>query len=258
MKKALTQQEIRRRERRKKIRKRRIIISLIFFLLIGIAVFGVLLKTKLFPVKNIKADGSSVYSSAEIIAASGITRKTPIMSISQSQVKKLLSKKLPFIETVTVKCSFPDTVQIKVGDAKEYYCFVQKDDYYSVSEKGHILNKYLELPQNVIEVKASSAKLKVGQDLSFGDNQEKETFELITAAIKEKGITLNSIDITNIVHITMKVENKFEVNLGNKANLKEKIAHLAGMIEGIGDRKGKINLDMWSNSDSKGTFIAEN
>ncbi len=258
MKKTLTQQELKRKERRKKIRRRRIIICFVFVLLIGLTVFGVLLRTKLFPVKNIKADGSNIYSSAEIIKESGINNKTPIISVSEGKIKARLLKKLPYIETVTVKRSFPDTVQIKVRDAKEYYSFELNGEYYAVSEKGHVLSLYSEPPQDLVEVKAASAELEVGGDLKFGEEQEKEVFELITNYTKENGITLNSINITSMVRITLRVENRFDVNLGNKANLKEKISHLSGMINEIGDRKGKINLDMWSNSDSKGTFIAEN
>ena len=59
------------------------------------------------------------------------------------------------------------------------------------------------------------------------------------------------------MHITVFVEDRFEVNLGSDENIKEKIDHLSGMVKEIGERKGSINLEMWSKTDSKGTFIEE-
>ena len=61
------------------------------------AVFAVLLKTKLFPIKKALASGSAVYTSEQIIKAAGITNKTPIFGITESSVEKRLAKKLHII-----------------------------------------------------------------------------------------------------------------------------------------------------------------
>lgn len=258
MKKALSEVELKRKMRRKKIRKRRIIVFLCFLLVISIGVFCFLLKTRLFPVKNIFAKGSEIYTSKQIIKNSGINKKTPILSISEKGLKKTLSKKMPYIEDLKVKIDFPESVTITVSDAKEYYSFKSLDGYSAVSKKLNVLNLYSEKPENTIEVTVDDPKLKIGEQVEFKSIPQKELFELITKQIADNGIKLNAIDITDTVHLTVFVEDRFEVNLGNKDNLEEKIRHLSGMISGIGDRKGKINLEMWSKNDSKGTFIAEN
>ena len=254
----MTEARAARLEKRKKIRKRRLLILLFSFLIIGMAVFAVLLKTKLFPIKKALASGSTVYTSEQIIKAAGITGKTPIFGITESSVAKRIAKKLPYVESLRIKRKFPDTVEIKVSDAKDYYLFLQDVAYYAVSKKGRVLNVYEELPEGVIEVLSESAKLNIGDNVSFADEKEKEIFDYLSSYPEEKGIRLNSVDVTNPLRIVIKVEDRFEVNLGSQANLKEKIDHLSGMIAEIGDRKGRINLDMWSNSDSKGTFIEEN
>lgn len=258
MKKALSKIELKRKMRRKKIRKRRIIIFLCFLLVASIGVFCFLLKTRLFPVKNIVAKGSEIYTSQQIIKNSGINKKTPILSISESKLKKTLSMKMPYIEDLKVKIDFPETVTITVSDAKEYYAFKSNDGYFAVSEKLNVLNLYPEKPENTVEVYANDLKLKIGEHIEFKNISQKELFELIIKQINDNAIKLNAIDITDSVHLTVFVEDRFEVNLGNKDNLEEKIRHLSGMIRKIGDRKGKINLEMWSKNDSKGTFIAEN
>lgn len=258
MKKKLTEAEIARRKRKKKIRKRRL--TLLFVLLLGVAIIAlfVLLKTRLFPIKNISAKGSQVYESSQIIKASGIKSGTPIMSFSNSKISNRISEKLPYVDTVKINRTLPDTVALIVSDAKDYFLFTLEGKHYAVSKKYKVLSVCDEAPEGLIEVSAKNVELNVGKEVVFKKNQTKELFELITTYLEEKKISINAIDLTNTSHITIKVEDKFEVNLGNKANLEEKINHLAGMIPEIGDRKGKINLDMWSKSDSKGTFIAEN
>lgn len=258
MKKKLSEAELARRERRKKIRRKRLAILALVLISIGVIVFVILLKTKLFPIKNVVSKGSKLYTSQEITNASGITDDTPIMSISETKIGQRLFRRLPYIETVKIKRNFPDAVVITVTDAKEFYAFKSGEKYYAVSQKGRVLKKYDELPEGLIEVVSNDTALKVGNDIKFKTDKEKELFDFLTTYPKEKGISVNYINIANSVRITIGVESRFEVNLGSEANLEEKINHLAGMIPQIGDRKGKINLDMWSNSDSKGTFIAEN
>ncbi|MBO4693373.1 MAG: FtsQ-type POTRA domain-containing protein [Clostridia bacterium] len=258
MKKQLSEKEALRRERKKKIRRKRLVILALFLISTGIIVFAVLLKVKLFPIKSISAKGSSVYKSEEIIYASGIAEKSPIMGFSKSLVEKRITKKLPFIESVKITRNFPDAVSLKVSDANECYLFRSGKDYYTVSEKGKVLKKSVYPTDGLIEVLSKDTLLKTGEKIAFKNDKTQELFDLLSTYPKSKNITLNTINIESAVHIVINVENRFEVNLGNETNLKEKINHLAGMIAEIGDRKGKINLDVWSNSDSKGTFIEEN
>ena len=64
------------------------------------------------------------------------------------------------------------------------------------------------------------------------------------------------MDITDELAITVKAENRFNVNFGSANFLENKFAHLAGMIKNIGaDKTGKINLSMWTNSQTQGTFV---
>ncbi|MBO7519832.1 MAG: hypothetical protein J6T73_03550, partial [Clostridia bacterium] len=108
-----------------------------------------------------------------------------------------------------------------------------------------------------IEVTVSDGKIKTGEAVGFKNKEEKEIFKLLYSCTKEKGIKLNGIDIQNTTAIKLFAENLYEINLGNNVNIKEKIDQLSVMIKEIGERKGKINLQMWSKTDSKGTFIPE-
>ena len=255
MAKKLTEAELKRRARKRKIRKRRFFLFLIFMLIVGVGVFYYFLQTKLFPVKKVAASGSKLYSAQEIVNASGIDNTTPIMTVTESKISARLQKNLPYIETVKVNRAFPDAVKITVTDAKETFSFKNGKEYFVVSEKLRVLTTSKSSKKGLITVTLSDCKLKEGATVKFKNNEEKQLFSLLYSYTKKREIPLNSINIQNSSNITIKVSGLYEVNLGSNVNIKEKIDQLAVMIKEIGKRKGKINLQMWSETDSKGTFI---
>lgn len=260
MKKELTEIEAKRNQRKKKIRKRRLIVFSVFMLLVCAVVLFVLLKTKLFPVKNISASGSALYTAEQIVEASGIDGKTPIFGISEKKTEENIIKMLPFIESVKIKRKFPDSVQITVTDAKEYFAFRTDGGYAITNKNTRVLNisQTEELPEGVIEVIADGLKFKTAKNVEFKNDTQKELFEILTSYPEDKNMKLNSVDITDTVQLKIRIEDRFDVNLGNRENLKNKIDHLAGMITTMEGKKGKINLESWSQSDKKAFFTAEN
>lgn len=260
MKKQLTEIEAKRAMRRKKIVKRRLIIISAVLLLLCAAVFAVLARVKLFPVKNVDVRGGELYTAEQIIEASGIGDKTPILSVSQKKTEQSIIKKLPYIESVKIKRKFPDTVIITVTDAKEYFAFRTGGGYILTNKNTRVLdeNPVTELPAGLIEVAADGVEFQIAENVRFKDDNQKELFETLSSYPAKKNIKLNSIDVTDTVHLKIRVEDRFDVNLGSRENLEKKIDHLAGMITGMDGKKGKINLELWSENDKKAFFTGEN
>ena len=246
---------IRRKLRRRKIRRRRLAIGFIFFLILSVAVFAVLSLTVLFPIKNVTASGSKVYSNAEILKASKVTKEDNLFTLTTGELERRLRKKLPYVDSVTITRTLPDTIHIKVKDAKEYACYNVSGKYYTVSDKNIVLQKYTELPENVFEIRSDGIKLKIGEQAVFEDETKKALANEVIEKLKNANIAINCIDVTDIYNITARVEMRFDVTFGTKENIDKKISHLSGMIKNIeNNRTGKINLSMWTSSDSKGTF----
>lgn len=248
-----------RAERQRKIRKRRITAFFVFFIIMLLCVGVVLSLTVFFPIEKLTASGSKIYSAEEILKSSNINNGDNLFAVSQSKTEKTLKAKLPFVESVTFEREIPNTLKIKVKDAVEFACYKVKDIYYTVSSSGWVLEKSLEAPENLLNVNALGVNCKVGSEVAFEDESQKEMIRQITTALKEENINGNVIDITNLVEITLRVENRFDVNLGTANNLNEKVRHLAGMIGEISKEKtGKINLSMWTSDNTRGTFTAQN
>jgi len=247
----------RRSARRKKIRRRRLKIALVFFVVIAIFTLAIMVFTVFFPIEHITASGSKLYSNSEIVKATKLTSDDNIFAVSPKKVAKNIRKTLPYVDDIEFERRLPDTVIIKVTDAKEFACYKTGEDYSVVSEKGYVLAIKKNPPKNVFEIVTSGVKCKIGYLAEYEKQHEQELVESLTALLSEKEIDIDLIDVTNSLNITLSVEGKFNVLLGADDNLDKKIAHLASMIDSIGDRKGRIDLSMWTPTNTKGSFVEE-
>lgn len=245
----------RRAQRRKKIRQRRILISLFFLLLTALAVLVVLSLTVLFPVKTVKASGSELYSSEQIRKASGINETCNIFTLPVKQVEKNIHAILPYADTIKVKRVLPDTIELYVTDATEYACYFVDGEYFAVSERGYVLNRYSEQPEGIFLIKCNGVKCAVGTKVEYESTASKELVSRLLSGFKEYGIKVNAVDASDEYNIHASVDDRFDVLFGNEDDIEKKLAHLSSMIKNIApERGGKIDLSMWSAARSEGTF----
>lgn len=248
-----------RAERQRKIRKRRLTAFFIIFIIMLLCVGAVLSLTVFFPIENLSATGSNIYSSEQIIKISGINIGDNLFAVSKSSVEKQLKTNLPYVESIAFKRELPSTLKITVNDAEEFSCYKVGKKYYTVSKSGWVLEENTKAPEKLFTVNAKGVECKVGTEIEFSDTSQRELIDSISASLSEEELTVNFIDVTDNVELTVKVEDRFEVNLGTSNNIEEKIRHLAGMIDEIPEKKkGKINLSMWTSDNTKGTFVAQN
>lgn len=261
MKREVTRDEfIRKRiERQRRIRKRRLIAFFVIFIITLLCVGAVLCFTVFFPIVNITAKGSKIYSAEEILIECDIKKGENLFSVNRAKTENRLKTKLPFIEGISFNRELPGNLIITVKDAEEFACYVVDGVFYTVSAKGWVLEKNIEQPENLLIINAPNIKCKVGSEIEFKDGTQKDFVDGLITALNEEKLIANGVDITDALSIKLKVENRFEVNLGTANNLAEKISHLKGMIKEIPDEKvGKINLSMWTSDNKNGTFVAEN
>ena len=245
----------RRAERQKRIRRRRLIIGLMFFMITALAVLIVLCLTVFFPVRNIAAAGSKIYTAEQIVEACGITSEDNIFIFSSGKAADKLQKQLPYIENVKIERKLPGDVRITVTDAKEFVCYPVNGEYYSVSEKGRVLNKYEYCPSGLFTVRCDGVTCAPGEIIKFSDEKNEKTVKLMIESFAKQNVKINEINVTDPLSITAKVDGRFIVNFGTSGSIDKKIAHLGGMVKSIApERTGRINLSMWSVKKTEGTF----
>lgn len=231
------------------------LIGFMLFIVLLILVGVILSLTVLFPINNITAKGSVKYTAEQIISSSGI--KTGDNLFISSVKTDDLREKLPYVESVKVNRTLPDSITITVKDAVPYACYYSEGMYYTVSKSGYVLEALEEKPDSLFEIRASGIKCSLGKAVTFTSEKTEALIYEIGGYAEEYGLSLDYIDVTDELAITAKAENRFIVNFGTSNFLSNKFAHLTSMIKNIEETKtGKINLSMWTTENTEGTFVA--
>lgn len=254
-----SQSDVNRRRalRQKKARRRRLKVLFVFFLIVALITVGIMCFTVFFPIKRINVSGSEIYSKSEIVKASQLTTDDNLLSVSEEKVEENIRQKLPYVKSVKLKRVLPDAVILTVTDAEEYAYYQSGDGYFVLGDNGYILKEQNEIPENVFQIVTSGIEGNVSQKAQYKNSAEEQLVNTLITYLKEKEINIDKIDVSNILQISLEVENRFTVVLGTSDYLTEKIAHLEGMINSIPDRKGKINLSMWTPTNSQGSFVEQ-
>lgn len=247
----------RRAARQKKARRRQLKILLIFFLIIALITLIIMCFTVFFHVKRISVSGSKKYTNSQIIKASGISTDDNLFVISENEIEENIRKKLPYVEDVKLERNLPDAVILTITDAKEFACYKTDREYCIVSEKEYVLKKSKEHPENVFVITTSGVSAELSEIVVYENSAEKNVVDELISLLQKHSINIDEIDVTNLIDIKINVEDKFVVELGTNENLSEKIAHLSGMIESIGNQSGKIILSMWTPANRQGTFVED-
>lgn len=258
MKKPKDEFERKRALRQKKIRRRRVLIGMLVFLAVSAAIFLLLSVTVLFPVKNVTAEASSRYSSEMIIEAGGLSEDDNIFTFSASEVKERIRRALPYAGEITVSRSLPYTVDILIeNELEDFACIAEDGVYYAVSEDWKVLNCYTQRPEDLFTVNCSGVSCTVGEQAVFSEEKTGDALKSLIDAIVRNGIKLNGISAEENGTFTAAVSDRFTVKFGTAAEAERKVAHLAGMLRSIEpDKTGRIDLSMWTASESEGTFVA--
>jgi len=247
--------EKRRKQRQKKARKKQAKVFFILLLILSVIVFAVLSVTVLFPIKNVSASGSKMYTSEEIIKAAQIKGEN-IFSFGKSRTQKLIRKKLPFADDIEISVSLPDSVNIKIKDAKEFATYLCNDKYFVVSKNGYVLYEAEGPKEDLLLISSKNTVCNVGEAISHTNEDEKNVINQILSFADSANIEFNTLDVSNINDIKATVCKNFDVEFGTKSYLEKKCSHLKGMLNDIDKNlAGTINLSMWTPKKSEGTFI---
>ena len=257
MGKEITKDEFLRKRaiRQRKIRRRRLTAFFIIFIVLLLAAAAALSLTIFFPIETITASGSAIYSPQEIIENSGIKEGDNLFTVSRTDTQNRLRENLPYIESVTLKRKIPSELEIIVEDTEEFAVYATGDKYFTVSESGWVLEENSEMPENLLLIAAKGVSCKVGNEIGFSDESQKAIIQSVIDSIDAENVSMDSVDTTNLMSLKIRVENRFDVNLGSDSHIVEKIRHLAAMIKEIPEEKsGSIDLSMWTNDNTQATF----
>ncbi len=236
--------------------KKKKIIFLSVFLLLAISTVVGLSVTVWFPVKHIQLSGSEIYEDVELVNALSISEKENLLLLNEKELLNRLQKDFPYINGLTLKKKLPDTAVIKVSDCKSFYSFLKGEEIIVTDNNLRILNG--EIKTNIIPIEIHCEWEKKGNYIKLADNEYLDTVNFLSNEFQLSEITFNKISFSNIGDVTVKIDGRFNVELGDKNKINEKLPRLFAMLKEIGkEKQGRIKLSEWSSENRKSYFIEE-
>ena len=254
--------EIQSRRKAQKAKRRKAALKrfLIFLCVLAVITLAVLSLTVFFSIEKITVNStSSVYTSDQIIKASGI-KKGENLWMSGLSAEEDIPVKLPFIAQAEVIRKFPSSVIIKTEPAKAVYTFKLKNDYYVCDFEYKVLEVNNEVNNDslILIYGAEFDKAKAGNKLSFSNDKKQQILMKVFELLNGKKVKINSVDVSEVMEITVRVEDRFNVYLGSSAHIDLKISHLAGMLKEVdADTIGSIDLSEYTPENGRGILTRE-
>jgi Cell division septal protein len=241
--------------------KRTLHYILIFSLL---AAAGIALSmTVFFNIAQIQVVGSERYDPVELVQASGVKVEDNLLRVSAKAVQAALLPSYPYLDTVTLRRVFPDTLEIHVTQSKPVGAIVDGDEHVLITREGKVLERgivFLGADTLLIRGVDTAAK-QPGEYLgewtpetrAAGETAEElaarrarnaaleaqaETaqeallmIDRLLTAMQETGFShLTNIDLTDRTNMTAMYENRLLLMLGSEADLAYKLDWITEVV----------------------------
>lgn len=225
-----------------------------------------------FRVDQVVVSGTEKYTPYNVMEASGIAHGDSLLSVSDARVAGKIKLALPYVDEVRVGIKLPGTVQIEIKELQMTYAIRATDNsWWLITSNGRVLEQipgsaasgYTRIfgveadgprkdqtvvaaepnqPQPSTEPTGESQGETQGETLPTTAVQNTGAQRLqvlltVLSGLEDNGIIgqVESIDVTNLNHITMEYAQRLTIVLGTSENLPYKIAFMAQAISQLPD-----------------------
>ena len=220
-----------RRKKRRRSTSAAVYIPIAALLVIFFMVYGTSAFLKII---SIEVEGSTRYTKAEIIAASGIMKGENLLLIDTFDAERRIYMELPFISEAKVMRSMPDTVRIDVRESAPLAAVAFRGIVAVLDSAGKVLRLSESEQPELIQIRgfqpseaAAGSVLKAVPD----DETKLKYLTQILMAIDLTGIqdAITYLDVTNIANINLDYNGR-RVLLGGPEDVRSKLEELPDRI----------------------------
>lgn len=219
-----------------------------FIIICAALVFGM---SVFFRVSNIEVTGNSIYSTEEIIEASGIEKGDNLFFLNRFTAVSRITSRLPYVETATVNTSLPNRVEIEVSESSAIAYVTAEDGLWAIDRNCKLLSK-VEGGDTASLIKVTGLTPiapAVGDTIAPGEAETPKVTYLagILKHISVLGMTgdVTEVDISNVSNPAFDYLGRFKVKLGSNDDLDYKFQLLLSAVEALepGD-SGTLDLSI--------------
>ena len=188
--------------------------------------------TTFFPVKEIVVEGETRYSAEELIEKSGLYVGQSLMGVNKVQAHDLLVQNFPYLDTVEVSNASFDVLRIRVTDTEVMGAAQVGDDWYIVGVNNKTLEKVAAeaVPANLLRIVGVTVENAViGENLM--DERSLQICETVTSSASLYELYgMTAIDITTKTKLSIRLNDRIQVVLGNETNIPAQIKMLTDTL----------------------------
>lgn len=248
----------RRAVQRKKHRHHVLAGFYILLFLIVVAAAVVLSLTVLFKINSVSVTGTSRYTEAQIVQASGIRNGDNLFLIKTGDSAAKIRQQLPYLGKVTVSRAFPTGVKISVEETSEWGAVPFEDGYAILGEDGTVLERTATPSKSCMQLKGIALKqAQVGFHAQFSDATREGVFRTVMAALEKSGLgkQITAADFTKSTKILLTYENRVVLNLGEPTDLDYKFKFADSLLKNNIKKTEKGNLNLSVVSDTNEAYF---
>lgn len=240
--------DMREKQKRKaKHRTRRRISATVWkrLLIMGGVVAAILLSMVIFfRVHDIEIAGNSYYSPEEIIAAAGVAEGDNLLTVSRSGVAGNVMAQLPYVKSVRVTRSLPDTLVLTVTEFDATYAVLDTvGDYFLITANGKATEKVSDrdAKSHILIENLKIETPTIGQIVTVAPTQEDDLaaqgqFTALTTLLTEiENAELSkqivSVSVPSSYDLSVWYGDRFLVKLGDTDELAYKMEFLKKVVE---------------------------
>ena len=231
--------------------------AFIAFGVILIALMTIIGMSAFLRANEIKVEGASVNSVADIVEASGLSVGDNLLFLNAQNVSLKIREALPFVSAVQVSRILPDTILIEINESAAIASTTFGGEIHVLDSAGRVLARsnggILSLPgieaDDLIEIRGLEIEdAVVGSILKseFGAETKLQNMQDVLAALERERLNedVSYLDVSSISNIHFGYLRIYRVVIGERRYLRQKLERLTTAVSEIEHRHPRTPGDI--------------
>lgn len=229
-------------------RKRKNVLAMVLILTIAFVIGITASVFVFFKVDEIKVEGCSKYSEADIVEASGIELGDNLFACNTGAAAKAIITKKPYVGSVEFQHKLPGTLVICVKENTAVFAFQSGGKYILTDKNKKILEISAALPESAALISGANLKNNAVGTIAECTSTEKDNYiGEIHIALSKAGLSkITEINVENDVNLFAVYDGRVKLKFGQDDSLLYKSQLAASAIKDLEkdnkNVKGSLNL----------------
>ena len=230
---------------------------LVMAAVVAAIVFGIAIFMK---INTVEVQGNTIYSYENVLQASGIEQGDNLLTLNRAATVGRIQAALPYVETVSVGRSLPDTVVIRITESESVFCVDAEDGgFWLINTRGKAMERIeAEAAEDYPRIAGISlVKPESGQMAVASDTQALQAALSVLEQMDGTGLLdrIRQMDVSRQFDISLQYDDRFTVLLGGTEEMEYKIRYLTAILEQLSDYQAGT-IDLTDCMDGKAEFRA--